>query len=193
MHLLRLALPYCEASPASVRCLRRLGALRCAAEARGWAAGQLRARAAALGLLQPAPPGVPAERGDPPAGEAEPLLLGAVFAGAHHPRDSGSVHTRLGKAWTWMRWPSRQRGSLWSDVACRYLGMGHYLMLAYSPEHRAYFFRHDGGSNGWECAEQRRFYREFRVEAGAVPLMGARAALDCLALERLPAGRVVGE
>lgn len=36
------------------------------------------------------------------------------------------------------------------DIATRYNGMGWVIVLAYIPETNNFFFRHDGGSSGWD-------------------------------------------
>jgi len=46
-----------------------------------------------------------------------------------------------------------QRKRSFIDIAIRYGGMGHIVVVSYSLIHKMYFMRHDGGSNGYECEE----------------------------------------
>ena len=36
------------------------------------------------------------------------------------------------------------------DIGFRYMGMGHIKMVFYDPINKCYFFRHEGGSNGYD-------------------------------------------
>ena len=44
------------------------------------------------------------------------------------------------------------------DIGESYMGMGHYCVLAWDRGTRKYFFRHDGGSNGFEREEKEKFF-----------------------------------
>jgi hypothetical protein len=44
------------------------------------------------------------------------------------------------------------------DICYAYMGMGHVCALVYDPKVTRYYFRHDGGSNGWEREEINNFF-----------------------------------
>jgi len=53
--------------------------------------------------------------------------------------------------------------NLFIDIACRYAGMGHYLILSMVKDSDKFFFREDGGSNGWEIEIIQKKYSEFNL------------------------------
>ena len=50
------------------------------------------------------------------------------------------------------------------DIGLKYAGMGHIIVLSYHPQSKKFFFRHDGGSNGYEREEHRNFYLNFNPQ-----------------------------
>ena len=84
--------------------------------------------------------------------------------------------------------PDRPSSRPWQDLACRYLGLGHYLMLCHSPLLRGYFFRHDGGGNGWEEQHNYEFYRTFVPSPAKVHVLSAWQALRHLTADHVPTG-----
>ena len=50
------------------------------------------------------------------------------------------------------------------DIALKYAGMGHVLVLSYHPNTRKFFIRHDGGANGYEREEHYNFYNNYNPE-----------------------------
>jgi len=50
------------------------------------------------------------------------------------------------------------------DVALKYAGMGHVIVLSYHPNTKKFFVRHDGGANGYEREEHYNFYRNYNPE-----------------------------
>ncbi len=89
--------------------------------------------------------------------------------------------------------PDRPSSRPWQDLACRYLGLGHYLMLCHSPLLRGYFFRHDGGGNGWEEQHNYEFYRTFVPSPAKVHVLSAWQALRHLTADHVPTDIVVYE
>lgn len=47
------------------------------------------------------------------------------------------------------------------DIALKYAGMGHVIVLAYHPKTNKYFLRHDGGANGYERENYYNFYKNY--------------------------------
>ena len=45
-----------------------------------------------------------------------------------------------------------------------YLGMGHIIGIGYSKITKKYFFRRDGGANGYECADHYNNYKDMQPE-----------------------------
>ena len=57
------------------------------------------------------------------------------------------------------------------DFAHRYMGMGHVCVASWYPETQTFYYRHDGGANGWEqlhCAELA--YRMIPTESERFPI-----------------------
>lgn len=50
------------------------------------------------------------------------------------------------------------------DIALKYAGMGHVLVLSYHPNSGKFFVRHDGGANGYEREEHYNFYQNYNPE-----------------------------
>tara|TARA_B100000674_G_C37949854_1_gene966713 strand:- start:984 stop:1658 length:675 start_codon:yes stop_codon:yes gene_type:complete len=48
------------------------------------------------------------------------------------------------------------------DIGMKYAGMGHVLILSYEPYVQQFFFRNDGGSNGYDCEANYKFYSNFK-------------------------------
>lgn len=38
----------------------------------------------------------------------------------------------------------------WLNIGHKYLGMGHMCIMVFDPRVQKFYFRHDGGANGWE-------------------------------------------
>jgi hypothetical protein len=51
-----------------------------------------------------------------------------------------------------------ERNRSFIDVALVYEGMGHLSLISYSPTHKMYFTRRDGGSNGYDCEDNDKYY-----------------------------------
>jgi hypothetical protein len=58
------------------------------------------------------------------------------------------------------------------DFAIRSLSMGHCVVVSYDPELRKIYYRHDGGSNGYDRADHRQFALAY------VPVDSACADID---------------
>lgn len=50
------------------------------------------------------------------------------------------------------------------DIALTYMGMGHILLISYYPTKKKFFFRRDGGSNGYDRQEYYNKYKNFIIE-----------------------------
>ena len=50
------------------------------------------------------------------------------------------------------------------DIGLKYAGMGHIIVLSYHTKSKKYFFRHDGGANGYEREEHYNFYYNYNPE-----------------------------
>ena len=50
------------------------------------------------------------------------------------------------------------------DIALTYIGMGHILLISYYPTKNNFFFRRDGGSNGYDREEYYNKYKNFIIE-----------------------------
>ena len=50
------------------------------------------------------------------------------------------------------------------DFAIRYIGMGHIVACSYDPSDGKIFFRRDGGSNGYERADNWSFIKSYKPE-----------------------------
>ena len=50
------------------------------------------------------------------------------------------------------------------DIGLKYAGMGHIIVLSYHPNSKKFFFRHDGGANGYERDAHYKFYLNFNPE-----------------------------
>ena len=50
------------------------------------------------------------------------------------------------------------------DFAIAYAGMGHVVVCSYDPETSKIYYRHDGGSNGYECDDHFKFSIEYVPE-----------------------------
>jgi hypothetical protein len=81
----------------------------------------------------------------------------------------------------------------WQDVAHRYLGLGHYLVLSHSSMLRCYFFRHDGGGNGYEEDANFRFYGNFVPSPASIRSLSAWQVLRNLATDHVPSDIIVHE
>jgi hypothetical protein len=98
----------------------------------------------------------------------------------------------------------------WQDVAHRYLGLGHYLVLSHSSMLRCYFFRHDCGGHGYEEDANYRFFRRhaggggdedashrfygnFVPSLAAIRPLSAWQVLRHLAANHVPTDLVAGE
>lgn len=44
------------------------------------------------------------------------------------------------------------------DIGYHYMGMGHICTLVFDKRNGKYYFRHDGGSNGWEVESVNKFF-----------------------------------
>jgi hypothetical protein len=51
-----------------------------------------------------------------------------------------------------------------TDVGLTYMGMGHVMVLSMDKKSNKFFFRHDGGSNGYERDDNYNKYKTFSVE-----------------------------
>ena len=50
------------------------------------------------------------------------------------------------------------------DIGLKYAGMGHIIVLSYHSNSKKFFFRHDGGANGYEREEHNNFYYNYNPE-----------------------------
>ena len=50
------------------------------------------------------------------------------------------------------------------DFAIAYAGMGHVVVCSYDPQLSKIYYRHDGGSNGYECDDRFKFSIEYVPE-----------------------------
>lgn len=50
------------------------------------------------------------------------------------------------------------------DIAFTYMGMGHIVVVAYNIINNKFFFRYDGGANGWERDANWKFIKDFDPE-----------------------------
>jgi hypothetical protein len=50
------------------------------------------------------------------------------------------------------------------DIALKYAGMGHVLVLSFHPNTNKFFVRHDGGANGYEREDHYNFYLNYNPE-----------------------------
>ena len=50
------------------------------------------------------------------------------------------------------------------DIGLTYFGMGHIIVLSYSPKLKKFFLREDGGANGYEREAHFKFYSNFDLE-----------------------------
>lgn len=50
------------------------------------------------------------------------------------------------------------------DFAIAYAGMGHVVVCSYDPESSKIYYRHDGGSNGYECDDRFKFSIDYVPE-----------------------------
>ena len=75
----------------------------------------------------------------------------------------------------------------WQDVAHRYLGLGHYLVLSHSSMLRCYFFRHDSGGNGDDS------WCNFVPSLASIRPLSVWQAMRYLAAQNVPSDLVAGE
>lgn len=50
------------------------------------------------------------------------------------------------------------------DFGLLYAGMGHVIIAAFDVKDKMIFYRHDGGSNGWDRAENAKYAKDFNPE-----------------------------
>ena len=55
-------------------------------------------------------------------------------------------------------------GGKFIDIAWRYRGMGHVIVLAYIPKTNNFFFRNDGGSNDYDRADHFKTYSDSKFQ-----------------------------
>ena len=56
------------------------------------------------------------------------------------------------------------------DIALSYRGMGHIVVIAYIPDTDKFFFRHDGGSNGYERVDYYDQYSDDKFKPSELPI-----------------------
>jgi hypothetical protein len=50
------------------------------------------------------------------------------------------------------------------DIALKYLGMGHIVLISYHQKSNRFFFRRDGGSNGWDREANYNKYKNYEPD-----------------------------
>jgi hypothetical protein len=51
------------------------------------------------------------------------------------------------------------------DIGLTYMGMGHVIILSMDKKEQLFFFRHDGGSNGYEVEERFNTFKSFTISS----------------------------
>lgn len=50
------------------------------------------------------------------------------------------------------------------DIAVKYLGLGHILLISYHSDSQKFIFRRDGGSNGWDREHNYNLYKNYNID-----------------------------
>ena len=54
------------------------------------------------------------------------------------------------------------------DIAVKYLGLGHILLISYHPVSQKFIFRRDGGSNGWDREYNYNLYKNYNIDSNMI-------------------------